>query len=81
MWVILSCCVELPGDAIVSASQHIYNIYFQPPKQDGVCDLDGSPLIQRADDTEKVFEERMRNYESQTAPVIEHYRALAASRK
>jgi adenylate kinase len=58
------------------ASQHIYNIYFQPPKHDMVCDLDGSPLVQRADDTEKVFEERMRNYESQTAPVIEHYRAL-----
>jgi adenylate kinase len=58
------------------ASQHIYNIYFQPPKHDMVCDLDGSPLAQRADDTEKVFEERMRNYESQTAPVIEHYRAL-----
>ena len=30
---------------------------------------------QRADDTEKVFEERMRAYEASTAPVVEHYRA------
>ena len=34
------------------------------------------PLARRTDDTEEVFEERMRTYESQTAPVVEHYRAL-----
>ena len=33
-------------------------------------------LTQRADDTEEVFEERMRAYEALTAPVVEHYRAL-----
>ena len=37
---------------------------------------DGAVLEQRADDTEAVFDERMRPYEAQTAPVIEHYRAL-----
>ena len=54
----------------------IYNIYLQPPKVDELCDLDGTPLARRSDDTEAVFEERMRTYESQTAPVVEHYRAL-----
>lgn len=54
----------------------IYNIYFQPPKVDEKCDLDGTPLVRRSDDTEEVFRERMRTYESQTAPVVEHYRAL-----
>ena len=54
----------------------IYNIYLQPPKVDEKCDLDGTPLARRSDDTEEVFEERMRTYESQTAPVVEHYRAL-----
>lgn len=53
----------------------IYNIYLQPPKVDELCDLDGTPLTRRSDDTEEVFEERMRTYQSQTAPVIEHYRA------
>jgi adenylate kinase len=54
----------------------IYNIYLQPPKVDELCDLDGTPLVRRSDDTEEVFEERMRTYDSQTAPVVEHYRAL-----
>ena len=54
----------------------IYNIYLQPPKVDEKCDLDGTPLVRRSDDTEEVFRERMRTYESQTAPVVEHYRAL-----
>ena len=53
-----------------------YNIYLQPPKVDEKCDLDGTPLTRRSDDTEEVFEERMRTYESLTAPVVEHYRAL-----
>jgi len=38
--------------------------------------VDGTPLVQRADDTEEVFEERMRAYEAKTAPVVEHYRDL-----
>lgn len=53
-----------------------YNIYLQPPKVDEKCDLDGTPLTRRSDDTEEVFEERMRTYESLTAPVVEHYCAL-----
>jgi adenylate kinase len=55
--------------------QAIYNVYLNPPKKDGFCDVEGAALAQRADDTEKVFEERMRAYEALTAPVIEHYRA------
>jgi len=46
-----------------------------PPKQDGICDIEGAELVQRADDTEEVFKERMRAYEALTAPVVEHYRA------
>jgi adenylate kinase len=56
--------------------QSIYNVHGKPPKRDGVCDADGATLVQRADDTEKVFEERMRAYAASTAPVVEHYRAL-----
>jgi adenylate kinase len=55
--------------------QRIYNVYLQPPKADTVCDVEGTPLVQRADDTEAVFHERMRTYTALTAPVVEHYRA------
>jgi adenylate kinase len=53
---------------------HIFNIYSNPPAVPDTCDVDGSKLIQRPDDSEAVFIERMKTFESQTAPVIEHYR-------
>jgi adenylate kinase len=56
--------------------QTIYNVYVHPPKRDGICDVEGAALIQRADDTEEVFKGRMRAYEALTAPVVEHYKAL-----
>ena len=56
--------------------QTIYNIYYKPPRVEGLCDVEGAALVQRADDTESVFAERMRAYAAMTAPVIEHYRAL-----
>ena len=56
--------------------QSIYNVYGKPPQRDGFCDVDGAALVQRADDTETVFAERMRAYGALTAPVVEHYREL-----
>ena len=52
----------------------IYNVFMNPPKRDGFCDIEGAALVQRADDTEQVFKERMRAYAGLTAPVVEHYR-------
>jgi len=52
---------------------HIYNLLFQPPKQDGLCDFDHTPLITREDDREEVIRERLRVYEELTGPVISHY--------
>jgi adenylate kinase len=54
----------------------IYNVYLQPPKVDEICDLDGTPLQRRSDDTEEVFADRLRVYEAQTEPVAAHYRAM-----
>jgi len=53
---------------------HIYNMYTQPPAVEGECDVDGLPLMQRNDDTEEVFESRMKVFEEETDPVISHYR-------
>jgi adenylate kinase len=54
--------------------QTIYNVYMNPPKRDGFCDVEGAALVQRADDTEEVFKERMRAYAALTAPVVDHDR-------
>jgi adenylate kinase len=54
--------------------QTIYNVYMNPSKKDGFCDVEGAALVQRADDTEEVFKERMRAYAALTAPVVDHYR-------
>jgi adenylate kinase len=56
--------------------QTIYNVYMNPPERDGFCNVEGAALVQRADDTEAVFKERMRAYQALTAPVVEHYRDL-----
>ncbi len=56
--------------------QTIYNVYAKRPKVEGICDIEGAVLVQRADDTETAFTERMRVYAAQTAPVVEHYRGL-----
>jgi adenylate kinase len=58
----------------ISPVGRIYNIYSNPPSVAGICDVDGTTLVQRSDDSEAVFIERMKTFEAQTAPVIEHYR-------
>lgn len=59
----------------ISPTGRIYNVYTNPPKVEGVDDLDGLPLTQRSDDTEIAFEQRMREFHAKTAAVIDHYRA------
>ncbi len=66
---------RITGRRTCSACKHIYNVFSNPPKVAGLCDHDGAALEQRADDTEAVFAERMKTFDAQTAPVIEHYRA------
>ena len=66
---------RITGRRTCPACGAIYNIFGRPTQKEGICDVDGATLTQRADDTEAVFTERMRAYEAQTAPVVEHYRA------
>lgn len=67
---------RITGRRMCPVCKAIYNIYLQPPRREEHCDRDENVLIRRSDDTEKVFEERMRAYEELTAPVVEHYRGL-----
>jgi adenylate kinase len=52
---------------------HIYHVEFDPPKHEGVCDQDGSRLIQRDDDREDTIRRRLQVYHLQTEPLIDHY--------
>jgi adenylate kinase len=65
---------RITGRRICPTCKRSYNIYAQPPLKDGVCDVDGTELVQRPDDTEETFRERMLEYNAKTAYVIEHYR-------
>jgi adenylate kinase len=51
-----------------------YHTVSNPPKKAGVCDLCGTPLLQRSDDREETVRERLRTYHAQTAELIPHYR-------
>lgn len=53
----------------------IYNIYDRPPKVEGICDVDGGELVQRADDKPEAIRERLLAYHTQTKPLVDYYRA------
>jgi adenylate kinase len=51
----------------------IYNVHFQPPRVEGICDLEGSRLVTRNDDRLEVIKPRLAAYEEQTRPVADYY--------
>lgn len=50
-----------------------YHVVANKPKQEGICDVCGSELIQRADDTEETIKSRLEVYYGKTEPVLSHY--------
>ncbi len=54
----------------------IYNYITNPPKNDGVCDVDNAKLVRRSDDDEEVIGKRLKIYESETRPLIGYYKSL-----
>jgi adenylate kinase len=52
---------------------HIYHVEFDPPKQEGVCDLDGAKLIVRDDDEPDVIKHRLATYREKTEPLVDYY--------
>lgn len=51
----------------------IFNLVLNPSKQEGICDVCGSPLVQRKDDTEETVRARLNNYLEQTSPLVDYY--------
>jgi adenylate kinase len=64
---------RLTGRRTCKSCQQMYNIYFSPPKKEGVCDKCGGALFQRDDDKEETIKKRLDVYDTQTAPLISYY--------
>ncbi len=60
-----------------SKCKKVYNSITNPPKLEGVCDLDSSPLIQRDDDKPETIRKRLEVYQKQTSPLIKYYKEKA----
>jgi len=68
---------RLSGRRWCPRCQATYHVTSRPPKQEGVCDLDGTALVQREDDKEAVVARRLRDYDERTAPLVAYYRDRA----
>jgi adenylate kinase len=66
---------RLTGRRTCPTCGRIYNVHTQRPLVEGVCDIDGSPLITREDDRDEVIHERLKAYEEQTLPLVSYYQA------
>lgn len=65
---------RLGGRWTCRAQGHVYHLLYNPPKQAGICDIDGSELYQREDDKPETVRRRIEVYLEQTSPLIEYYR-------
>ena len=72
---------RLSGRRICVKSGHNYHVEFDPPKHEGVCDQDGSRLIQREDDKPEVIANRLRVYHEKTKPLVDYYDGLGLMRR
>jgi adenylate kinase len=64
---------RLAGRLTCSKCGHIYNIYFKPSKEAGICDLCGGVLFKRTDDTEEAIAQRLAEYDAKTKPLLSYY--------
>jgi adenylate kinase len=64
---------RLSGRRTCKAEGHVYHVEFNPPKQEGICDFDGSELLQRDDDQPETVLERIKVYQRETSPLIDYY--------
>lgn len=65
---------RLTGRRICKQCGEIYNLYFRPPQRASICDLDGQTLMQRSDDNAESVTQRLLEYKTSTAPLIDYYR-------
>ena len=64
---------RLSGRRTCEEDGHVFHVEFNPPKEEGVCDVDGSKLMIRDDDKPEVIEKRLATYHAKTKPLVEWY--------
>jgi len=70
-WIIVE---RLSTRRICKKCGEVYNVRYLKPKVEGVCDKCGGQLYQRSDDTAEVIKDRIKVYEKQTQPILQHYK-------
>jgi adenylate kinase len=65
---------RLTGRRVCKSCGAVYHIQNKPPREAGVCDIDGGELYQRADDSESTILNRLEVYKKQTEPLIAYYK-------
>jgi len=69
-WIIVE---RLSTRRVCRKCGEVYNVRYLKPKVEGVCDKCGGELYQRSDDTAEVIRDRIKVYERQTKPILQHY--------
>ena len=64
---------RLGGRRTCEENGHVFHVDFNPPRAEGVCDLDGSPLMVRDDDEPEVIRHRLEQYHAKTEPLVGYY--------
>ncbi len=64
---------RIAGRRTCANCQTPYNVFFGPPKTQGVCDVCRGPLIQRSDENEDTVRRRLEVYRESTAPLLKYY--------
>jgi len=64
---------RLGGRRTCTENGHVFHVEFNPPREEGVCDLDGSDLIVRDDDKPEVIRHRLDQYHAKTEPLVDHF--------
>ena len=72
---------RLGGRRTCEANGHVFHVDFEPPKEEGVCDIDGSPLIVRDDDEPEVIRKRLETYHEKTEPLVSYYDSRSVLRR
>ena len=72
---------RLGGRRTCEANGHVFHVEFEPPKEEGVCDIDGSELIVRDDDKPEVIRKRLETYHEKTKPLVAYYDSRSVLRR
>jgi adenylate kinase len=59
----------------------VFHIDFDPPKNEGICDICGSRLIVRDDDKPEVIRNRLKQYHDKTEPLVSYYEGRGILRR